>query len=218
MQQGEIILALEAAIRGGSLSILCDGEEIAFRIGATDVSGSESLLAVVDEILNATDIDASSINKIAVSNGPGSYTGIRVGLATSFGLARALNIECFGSSAISAVANAFPDLDHFSVALPIGKEDVCWQSFERRPDGLAATSPARSESLQAFFSYLEVTTEQACVLHSDLFEQMESISTSNVRFVDAGKNMAFFVGRSAAAQDEISDLKPLYVQNTRFKP
>lgn len=217
MQQGEIILALEAAIRGGSVSIMRGVEEIAFRIGSTDVSGSESLLAVMKELLDETDTDVSNVNRIAVSNGPGSYTGTRVGLATAFGLSKALNIECFGISAIRAVAIMFPYLDQFSVALPIGKIDVCWQSFERRPDGLEAISSARSESFEAFVSYLTGTTEQACVMYSDLFEQLADVRKTDFQAVDAGRNLAYYVGR-AAAGDEFSDLKPHYVQNARFKP
>ena len=104
MEKSKIVLAIEAAIRGGSVSLL-DGEtEILSWHGVTLVSRAEDLLVNISGILEQSGFDKSQIDMIAVSNGPGSFTGIRIGLATALGLKNSLGIPCFGVSLLAAVA------------------------------------------------------------------------------------------------------------------
>ena len=57
--------------------------------GAPDRSHSEKLIATLDSLLRKADIAASAIDQLAVTTGPGSFTGLRVGIATALGLAQA---------------------------------------------------------------------------------------------------------------------------------
>ena len=82
-----VVLAIESAICGGSISVLKNGHEMANWIGTSNVSKAEDLLVSIDEILVTADISRHDINHIAVSAGPGSFTGVRVGLSAVKGLA-----------------------------------------------------------------------------------------------------------------------------------
>lgn len=114
--KARIVLAIEAAIRGGSVSLLEGDGEIASWQGASEVSRAEDLLYNIDGLLEQAKIDRKNIDTIAVSNGPGSYTGLRIGLATAFGLCDALCCSCFGVSALRAIAADYSE--KVKVSLP----------------------------------------------------------------------------------------------------
>ncbi|MGI9402844.1 MAG: tRNA (adenosine(37)-N6)-threonylcarbamoyltransferase complex dimerization subunit type 1 TsaB [Rhizobiaceae bacterium] len=63
---------------------------------------AERLMDVITATLDGTDLDYSSISKIAVAAGPGSFTGIRVGLATARGLALGLSVPALGVNTLKA--------------------------------------------------------------------------------------------------------------------
>ena len=94
-----ITLAIESAIRGGSVSLIGDGVEIANWIGSADVSKAEDLLADIDLMLGANGLTIHDVGHVAVSAGPGSFTGIRIGIATALGLETGLGIPMSSISA-----------------------------------------------------------------------------------------------------------------------
>jgi len=76
-------------------------------------SHSEVLTLFVDELLNTNGLKYKDLDAIAVSNGPGSYTGLRIGASTAKGLAYALDIPVITVNSIEALAiglkESFPD-------------------------------------------------------------------------------------------------------------
>ena len=90
-----LLLALETATRATSVALLRGEELIAEEAGAVDCTAAESLLPAVDAVLRKAGVDVSRLDAFAVSIGPGSFTGLRVGLATVKGLA-------FGSAQLVA--------------------------------------------------------------------------------------------------------------------
>lgn len=65
---------------------------------------SQTLLPMVDELVKNIGIDLKELDGIAISNGPGSFTGLRIGSATAKGLAQALNIPIVPVSTLEALA------------------------------------------------------------------------------------------------------------------
>lgn len=65
---------------------------------------AELLMGVIEETLKVAKLDYSSLGRIAVSTGPGSFTGVRVGVATARGLALALKIPATGITTLEAIA------------------------------------------------------------------------------------------------------------------
>lgn len=66
---------------------------------------AERLMAMIDEALDKAGLTLSEMTRVAVTVGPGSFTGIRVGVAAARGLALALGVECVGVSTLSVLAN-----------------------------------------------------------------------------------------------------------------
>ena len=74
------ILAIESAIAGGSLSLIRGDVELGNWIGRADVSRAEEILVNIDAMLTACGVSKHDLDLIAVSAGPGSFTGIRIGM------------------------------------------------------------------------------------------------------------------------------------------
>lgn len=85
------ILALDASAKSCSAALF-DGKLLGETYLDLGLTHSEKLLPMVDALLEVTDTEKSSLSAIAVTAGPGSFTGLRIGMATAHGLSRALSI------------------------------------------------------------------------------------------------------------------------------
>ena len=144
-----LILSLETATMGGSV-FLCRGEvELATRLGQPDVSHSNSLLSDINDCLNNAGVSLADVDLFACASGPGSFTGLRIGIATLKGLAATLNRPCLGVPTLHAVAHAAGPSPVTVALLPAGRGEVFAQMFSVSPnevvekDSAAHLSPAR---------------------------------------------------------------------------
>jgi len=102
-----VILALETATLCGSVALVSRTgclAEFSLQSGETH---SRRLLAGIDWLLKETGIDWQTIDAIAVSQGPGSFTGLRIGLATAKGLALARTTKLIGIGTLDGLATQF---------------------------------------------------------------------------------------------------------------
>jgi tRNA threonylcarbamoyladenosine biosynthesis protein TsaB len=97
------VLALDTATPLPALAVFGDGvdEEVALPSGR---QASEALLPALDRLLARCGLSLDGIGRIAVLSGPGSFTGIRVGLATAWGLSRRLRVPVETAGSLEAVA------------------------------------------------------------------------------------------------------------------
>ena len=105
------ILNIDTALETASVSLAEDGNILHYAINESQKDHAAWLQPAIKKLLNAAGCKPGAINAIAVSNGPGSYTGLRVGLATAKGLCYALKVPMIAVStlevmALSAIKNA----------------------------------------------------------------------------------------------------------------
>lgn len=98
------VLAVESAAAIGSAAILENEKRLAELTLDTGNTHSESLLPTVDALLRLTGLALTDIDLFAASVGPGSFTGIRIGVATIKGLAFGSDRCCLGVSSLEALA------------------------------------------------------------------------------------------------------------------
>jgi tRNA threonylcarbamoyladenosine biosynthesis protein TsaB len=146
------ILALDTATSACSVAILGDGLEIC-RSTIMERGHAEALLPMVAELLTASGSAFADLDGLAVTVGPGPFTGLRTGLAAARGMALASRLPCLGVTTLEAVAEAV-DPDQrvgrcLLVALDSRRRDIYGQVFD--VDGRALTKPAAvsPESLAA---------------------------------------------------------------------
>src|SRR5215210_334579 len=136
IESGPLILSVETATLSGSVALARGEHILAAFAGDSGVSHSNTLLHDVDKLLNDVQVDLPEIDLFAVASGPGSFTGLRIGIATIKGLAATLDRPCCGIPTLQAVALS-AGLSTRSVALlPAGRGEVFAQMFSVPGDGV----------------------------------------------------------------------------------
>lgn len=128
-----LILAFDTATQVASVAVVRDGEVLGERR-----SHAVRVLADADRILRDAGLGPEALDALAVGTGPGSFTGIRIGLAAARGLALALELPVAGISTLDALAAGAPD------AVPVidaRRREV----FVGLPDGPTVLAPADLE-------------------------------------------------------------------------
>ena len=125
----KIVLGIEAAIDGGSLFLTRDANPVDGWTGEGTVSRAEKVLPNIDSLLAKNGLTVRDIDTIAVSVGPGSYTGIRIGIATALGLRMSVGVKLVGMTMLQAISFAF-NRGKRLVAVPTGRQFICLQEFK----------------------------------------------------------------------------------------
>ena len=99
-----LILNIETATGVCSVAVAKGGELLCIKESNSKNSHAEVLTNFIDEVLKTTDKSLFELDAIAVSEGPGSYTGLRIGVATAKGLCFALDKPLIGVSTLRAMA------------------------------------------------------------------------------------------------------------------
>ena len=98
------ILAIDSSGLVASAALLADGILVAEYTVDYKKTHSQTLLPMVDEILRMTEQELMEIDAIAVSEGPGSFTGLRIGAATAKGLGLVIEKPIIGVPTVDALA------------------------------------------------------------------------------------------------------------------
>ena len=100
-----LILNIETATKVCSVSLANDGIEVMTKeMKSEKFSHSENLNLFIEAIFNETEYTIKDIDAIAVSKGPGSYTGLRIGVSTAKGLCYGLDVPLIAIDSLEAVA------------------------------------------------------------------------------------------------------------------
>lgn len=124
-----LILAIETATRAGSVALARGTEILSSAEGNAAESHSISLLEAVEDILQQSGVELSDIDLFAAACGPGSFTGLRIGLATTKALAVCTGRKCSGVSTLAAIAHVAGESEHTIALLPAGRGEVFAQLF-----------------------------------------------------------------------------------------
>ena len=148
---GMKLLALDAATTACSVACWSGDAVIAGREEIASRRQAEILMPMVEAVMAEAELDFAGLDLIAVTNGPGSFTGVRIGLATARGLALASGLPLAGVTTLEALAAA-PAADErqgrmILAALDARRDQIYGQFFHT--DGSAAGAPfaAAAEAL-----------------------------------------------------------------------
>ncbi len=99
-----LILAFESSAKSASVALVRDGKLLAQSTQVSALTHSRTLLPMCEDMLKNTDLKLSEVDVIAVAQGPGSFTGIRIGVSTVKGLCWGAEKPCVGVSTLEAMA------------------------------------------------------------------------------------------------------------------
>jgi tRNA threonylcarbamoyladenosine biosynthesis protein TsaB len=99
-----LTLAFESSAKAASVALLRDGSLVSQYSQCSGLTHSRTLLPMAEDLLKNAELKLSDIDLFAVAHGPGSFTGIRIGVSTVKGLSWACNKPCVGVSTLESMA------------------------------------------------------------------------------------------------------------------
>lgn len=128
-----LILAFDTAGNGCSVCLWQDGSVLAGRADTMARGQAEALVPMIEAVMAEAGADYAALDRIAVTVGPGSFTGLRVGVATARGLGVALMKPVWGVTTTEAFAHAVPaekrTVGTVLAAIDARRDDVYLQAF-----------------------------------------------------------------------------------------
>ena len=125
------VLALDTCLSACSVAVLDDGRTLASASEPMERGHQERLAPLAREVMAQSGLTFADLDRIAVTLGPGSFTGLRVGLAFAKGLGLALDRPVIGLGCLEVLAAPFAGAPGRTLALLPGRgEAVCRQVFE----------------------------------------------------------------------------------------
>ena len=150
------ILALETSAKAVSAAVSEDGRILASGYQDTGLTHSRTLMPIVEHILKNTGLTVADMDAIAVAAGPGSFTGIRIGVAAAKGLAFAADKPAVGVSTLAAMARNVAFCDGLVIcAMDARRQQVYNALFEAKDGQLTRLTPDRAISLEELAAELE---------------------------------------------------------------
>lgn len=195
---------------------LIDGEIIS-RENSDRFRHAEFIFKLIEEVLEAGSIDKESLNGIIISTGPGSFTGLRVGMSAAKGLASALDVPLVGVSTYSAVAKGlFEQFGVTAVLIPSRRDEFYFgliesAEFEKNDIDILKSDEVESKlkSVNVYGIDFDISTLQ--------FSKNNRIGIIDYKigisdFVYAGMEKLKNEGG-----DDLFQIEPFYVQNFPVK-
>lgn len=145
------VLGIESATPVAAVAVAGDGGILAERMVFNQRTHSVNLLPMIKAVLEESEIGRQGLTGIAVSGGPGSFTGLRIGMSTAKALAQVWDLPVVGISTLETLA--YPLAMHDGLICPLlnaRKNEIYTAIYERSGSGLACLSgpmSARPEEL-----------------------------------------------------------------------
>lgn len=112
------ILNIETATKNCSVSIAKNGKTIALQeLNDGNYSHAEKLHEFIKTVIEESNIEFKDLNAVAVSKGPGSYTGLRIGVSAAKGICFSLDIPLIATNTLQALAMSITDNDGIKIPL-----------------------------------------------------------------------------------------------------
>lgn len=129
------ILALESSAKAASCAVLVDGVPLASAWQSTGLTHSRTLLPMVQDMLRSSELSLAELDAIAIAAGPGSFTGLRIGLATVKGLSWAADKPCIGVSTLEGMAHPLSHLEGTIVCAMDARRSQIYNAVFRAESG-----------------------------------------------------------------------------------
>jgi len=216
----KIVLSIETAIEGGSISIMEGEEEIDFWKGVKEGLKAENFLDEISRVLDKNKIEKKYIKFITVSTGPGSFTGIKIGLATAMGLGTALNCEVIKVSLLDAILK-FVNFDKDGkafVILSVGKNLFFLEKVKFiNLYALKEFEKNKALTIEKLTEELKLLSNNQIIVQRGIFESHNNLISNSIKksnkIIIFDENMAFIIARNIThnnKSDDASDKIPEY--------
>jgi len=220
-----LILGIETSTPQASVAIGSEQGVVASALVARGASYNEFLLPAIRFCLEQSGLGYRNIGGVAVSLGPGLFTGMRVGVATAKALAQALSVPIVGMASLDLVAYEVRYTPKTICAVLDARRNQVFHAFYRSsPGGIQRMSDYRVEAPEKLAVGLQSRPEEVllvgngALLYGDIFEDagpIVEIGTMAHAFPTARALLELSLPRMFREDfDSLYDLKPLYLRRS----
>lgn len=111
------ILSIDSSSVSASAAVTENGQILAEEFVNNGYTHSVTLMPIIAKVLKDSETSVSDIDLLAITNGPGSFTGVRIGIASAKGICDAANLPCFAVSTLEAIAKPLSAKDVLAVSV-----------------------------------------------------------------------------------------------------
>ncbi|MCL1902909.1 MAG: tRNA (adenosine(37)-N6)-threonylcarbamoyltransferase complex dimerization subunit type 1 TsaB [Oscillospiraceae bacterium] len=208
-----LILGLESSAVAASCAITQDSKILGYACVNVRITHSQTLIPLVEGVLKAAGLSLDDIDALAVSNGPGSFTGLRISVSAVKGLALARGLPVCGVSTLLSLAHNLTGRDVIACAVMDARRNQIYNAlFDINGEDITRLTPDRAISLDELSEELADITEKEIVLVGDGAELVESqlylpVAAEIIRYQNAAS-----VCLSAKDFITAKELMPVYIR------
>ena len=173
------VLGLDSATVACSAAVCVDGKLLSRRHEVMGRGQSEALMPMIEEVFADADLLAGDLDLIAVTVGPGAFTGLRIALATALGLSLASGVEAAGVTTMETLACGAraenEGVGQIIAALDSRRDDIYLQGFSEDGESLGDVEAVVSEALGPWLERLDL--KGSVTLIGDAAERMTDLLT-----------------------------------------
>ena len=214
------LLAFDAASTACSAAVLVDDRIVAARFEIMERGQAEVLMPMIADVMARANLDVSALDALAVTVGPGAFTGMRIGLAAAHGLALASSLTCVGLTTFEAVAYpAIAELrtgESLVAVIESKRAELFLQAFD---GALNPLSDAFAESIDRLPALLPagplLLAGDGAVRVQETLGMRARLSSS---LSPCAAAFAALAGRRIAAGAPLVPLRPFYMRPPDAKP
>lgn len=226
------LLALETATDTCGVAVLDAGDVLAEAHLHRPHIHSARLTPLIEDVLSHADVQASNLETVAVSMGPGSYTGLRIGVSTAKGWALAADADLVGVPTLEAYAAQHKPVarpgDVVCVLLDARRDEVYAGAYHWIDDELAEHAKTSALTVDALPEWIGSVPERLWLLGNGAEKSHDVLSSAYADCTVVSSSLvppsAPWVGRRGHVRlrrngaDEIEDFEPLYVKEVHATP
>jgi tRNA threonylcarbamoyladenosine biosynthesis protein TsaB len=220
-----LLLSIETSTHSFSCALHQDGNLIAFEESITEQSTASMLAATIDKLFRDTQCKKNQLNGVIVSSGPGSYTGLRIGVATAKGICYALSIPLISINTLYLMAHQAKN------ALVTGDALLCPMLDARRMEvycalfdkSLNVIEPTQAKVIDDT-SFAEHLNQGPIIFFGEGSDKCQAmIKHSNAKFISAVKPAASILGEVGFQKfgkgdfEDLEHFEPFYLKDFIIK-
>ena len=215
-----IILSLDSTSVTASVAISENGVVLAEYFINNGLTHSQTLMPMVEQTLIDSKKNIKDVDLFAITNGPGSFTGVRIGIATVKGMADAMNKKCIAVSTLEAIAEPLKNKDCIACAVMDARcNQVYTATFEngnRLCEDKAMLIDDLGEELKQYNKKIVFIGDGAELCYNKLCEILPNsqLADENIRYVHAS-SICRLAEKKAKNGEELIDsakLVPFYLR------
>ncbi len=211
-----LILGIETSTRAAGVALISEEKILAEISQESKLYHSENLLPQIEQVLKIANVE--KVDAVAVSLGPGSFTGLRIGLAAAKALAYAWQVKIIGVPTLQALACHFPRSNAKIIPLIDAQKNSAYvQTFKN-------AEPLDEVKVKPIADILKQVSElgEEIILCGDVLSKIKGELPANVKFAPINLRMPRAVNVALCGKDlldagkesNVMNLEPLYLRRS----